>query len=227
MMNEGADTKLNPILVSVLKAPFTTSHVYNEEGKLSPNEEPVDVFGNSNPYVLVNDLLLANINYRFMGTFEIAWELSQKLSLSGSVGLNFNKERERVFYPSVGVAFDQTMEEPITNEMQHRTDRLFALYSDVYADYHTALSSDKQLKVRVGTRYQNNKAEDDYGKAYNSSSDDFKTIGYGVPLLRQIGGSIGNWNWLSLYATADYALQSKNFFNLSLAAVPSSRYGRC
>lgn len=226
MMNEGADSKLNPILASLLKSPFTTSHIYNEEGKMSPNEEPTDIFGNSNPYVLANNLLLANINYRFMGTFGLAWNINNKLSINGSIGLNFNKERERIFYPSVGVAFDQLSETLVTNEMQHRTDRLFSLYGDFYANYRASYSSDHSLNVRLGTRYQNNKAEDDFGKAFNSSSNDFKTIGYGIPLLRQIGGSIGNWNWLSLYTTADYALQNKYFFNFSLASDASSRYGK-
>ena len=225
MMNEGNNNNLNPILASLMKSPFTTSHIYNEEGQLSPNEESTDIFGNSNPYVLSNNLLLANINYRFMGTFELAWNINEKLSLSGTIGLNFNKERERIFYPSVGVAFDQTSETFITNEMQHRTDRLFSLFGDAYANYRTSFSSDDKLNVRIGTRYQNNKAENDFGKSFNSSSDDFRTIKYGIPLLRQIGGSIGNWNWLSLYANADYALNNKYFFNFSLASDASSRYG--
>lgn len=226
MMNEGSNSKLNPILASLLKSPFTTSHIYSAEGTISPNEEPADIFGNSNPYVLANNLLLANINYRFMGTFELEWNISKELSFNGSIGLNFNKERERIFYPSVGVAFDQLSETLVTDEMQHRTDRLFSLYGDFYANYRASYSSDHSLNVRLGTRYQNNKAENDFGIAFNSSSDDFKTIGYGIPLLRQIGGSIGSWNWLSLYAAADYALQSKYFFNLSLASDASSRYGK-
>ncbi|HET9570320.1 MAG TPA: SusC/RagA family TonB-linked outer membrane protein [Bacteroidales bacterium] len=226
MMNEGSNNNLNPILASLFKSPFTTSHIYNEEGKMSPNEESVDIFGNSNPYVLANNLLLANINYRFMGTFELAWNINRKLSLNGSFGLNFSKERERIFYPSVGVAFDQSGDNLITNEMQHRTDRLFSLYGDFHANYHTSFASDQNLNVRIGSRYQNNKAENDFGKAFNSSSDDFKTIGYGIPLLRQIGGSIGNWNWLSFYTTADYDFQNKYFFNFSLSSDASSRYGK-
>jgi TonB-linked SusC/RagA family outer membrane protein len=226
MMNEGADAKRNPILASLFKSPFTTTHIYNEEGKMSPNEEGADIFGNSNPYVLSNNLLLAGIHYRFMGTFELEWNINDRFSLNGSIGLNFNKERERVFYPSVGIAFDPVKDEAVTNEMQHRTDRLFSLYGDVHADYHALITSGHRFHVRLGARYQNNQAEDDFGKAYNSSSDDFKTIGHGIAILRQIGGSIGNWNWLSLYTSADYALQNKYFFNLSLASDASSRYGK-
>ena len=225
LANEGPFPNLNPMLASVLKSPFTASHIYNEEGKLSPNEEPADIFGNSNPYTLANDLMLKGQNYRFMGSFELSWNINDKFHLSGLFGLNYNKERERIFYPSVGVYFDLMDNTVITNEMQARTDRLFSLYGDAHADYRTTFSSDHKLNVRLGMRYQNNRAEDDFGKAYNSSSDDFKSIGYGIALLRQIGGSIGKWNWLSLYGVADYGLKNKYFLNLSVAADASSRYG--
>jgi TonB-linked SusC/RagA family outer membrane protein len=223
--NEGPYPNLNPLLASVLKSPFTASHIYDEEGNLSPNEEYADIFGNSNPYTLANDLMLKEQNYRFMGSFELSWNINDKIYLSGLFGLNYNKERERIFYPSVGVYFDPLNDNFITNEMQARADRLFSLYGDAHADYRTAFSSDHTLNVRLGLRYQNNRAENDFGKAYNSSSDDFKSIGYGIPLLRQIGGSIGKWNWLSFYGVADYGLQNKYFLNLSVAADASSRFG--
>jgi len=226
LVNEGPDNKLNPILASAIKSPFTTSHIFNEVGDKSPNEEPADYFGNSNPYVLLNNMMMANINYRFMGTFALNWDITKDINISGSVGLNFNKERERIFYPSVGIDFDPIRDNIVTNEMKHRTDRLFSLFTDFHGNYHKRLSSDHLIDARIGLRFQNNKAENDFGQAYNSSSDDFRTIGYGISLLRQIGGSIGNWRWFSLYGSADYNYLSKYFFNVSLSSDASSRYGR-
>jgi TonB-linked SusC/RagA family outer membrane protein len=224
MQNEGADAYANPILSALTKAPFTASHTYNAEGILSPNEASADVFG-SNPYVLANNLTLANINYRFLGAFELAWKINNQFDLHGLFGLNFNKEREKMFYPSVGVAFNNLPAAIVTNTSQHRVDRLFSLYGDVFANYKTKFGDAHRLAVRVGTRYQNNEAENDWGQGYNSSSDDFKSIQYGLPLLRQVGGSLGGWNWMSVYANIDYALQNKYFFNISGAADASSRYG--
>ncbi|MDR1763779.1 MAG: SusC/RagA family TonB-linked outer membrane protein [Dysgonamonadaceae bacterium] len=225
MSNDGPYKNLNPILASVVKSPFTASHIYNEVGNISPNEEPADVFGNSNPYVLANDIMLKETNYRFMGSFQLEWNINDKLYLAGLFGLNYNKEREKAFYPSVGVYFDPLNNYIITNEMQHRTDRLFSLYGDAHIDWRNRIASDHRLDASIGMRYQNNRAEDDYGQGYNSSSDDFKSIGYGNSLLRQIGGSIGKWNWLSVYGTADYIFQNKYFLNASVSADASSRYG--
>jgi TonB-linked SusC/RagA family outer membrane protein len=224
LQNEGANAYTNPILSALTKAPFTTSRIYNADGILSPNEESADMFG-SNPYVLVNNLSLENINYRFLGSFELAWKINNQLDVHGLFGLNFNKEREKTFYPSVGVAFEDLPTAVVTNKAQHRVDRLFSLYGDVFANYKTNLGDAQHLSIRVGTRYQNNEAENDWGQGYNSSSDDFKSIQYGLPLLRQVGGSLGGWNWLSIYANIDYALQNKYFLNISASADASSRYG--
>lgn len=224
--NEGADMRKNPIFASLVKSPFTTTHIYNEEGLLSPNVEPADVFGNSNPYVLANNVTMLNINYRFMGSFELLCKLSRNLSISNMFGLNFNKEREKVFYPSSGISFDPVNEISIINQLQHRVDRLFSIYNDTHLDYKWQKSSQQLLNVRAGVRYQNNKAENDFGQSFNSSSDNFKSIQYGSSLLRQTGGSLGLWNWLSLYSVADYALMNKYFFNVSVTADATSRSGK-
>lgn len=224
--NEAGDIRKNPVFSSLVKSPFTTTHVYNEEGLLSPNVEAADVFGNSNPYVLANDVTMMNINYRFMGSFELLWNLSRHFTMSNMFGMNFNKEREKVFYPSTGISFDPVNETAIINESQHRVDRLFALFNDLHLDYNLQKSSAHKLNVRAGVRYQNNQAENDYGQSYNSSSDNFKSIQYGLSLLRQTGGSIGSWNWLSLYGVADYALMNKYFINASVSGDASSRTGK-
>ena len=223
LANEGADKSKNPIFASLVKSPITTSHIYNEEGLLSPNVEHADVFGNSNPYVLTENVSLTNINYRFMGSFELEWKLNNHFTLANMFGLNFNKEREKVFYPSNGIAFESINEAEIRNESQHRVDRLFSLYNDLFLNYNKKIAFNQPLNVRLGIRYQNNKAENDYAISYNSSSDDFKSIQYGQAILRQIGGTLGTWNWFSTYAIADYSLKNKYFFNVSIAADATSR----
>ena len=226
LINEGADSYTNPMLASFIKSPFMTSNIFDEEGKESPNKEGVDIFGNSNPYVLANDLSLVNVNYRFLGSFGLNWRLNRDWSVSGVFGLNFNKEREKLFYPRVGVAYDLLKDKPVSNKSQHRVDRLFSLYSDVYADYKKQFSATQRLAARLGLRYQINNAENDFVTGYNTPSDDFRSVQYGESLLNQLGGGIGEWRWRSIYANADYALQNKYFFNVSLACDATSRSGK-
>lgn len=226
LVDQGPYKNVNPIFAALVKSPFTAVNKYNEEGKKSPDLEGVDVFGNSNPYSLVNEASRQNIQYRFIGNFEGEFKFNEQLKASAMLGVNFNKERERIFNPVTGVYFDTLSMGPVNNELQHRVDRLFSLYGEGSVSYNETFNYVHNVNVRAGIRYQNNKAEDDWGKAYNSSSNNFKSISAGDALLAQAGGQVGNWNWVSLYGTADYSYKSKYFVNVTMAADASSRYGK-
>ena len=225
--NEGGSVALNPILASLVKAPFTAPYIYNEEGKKSPNLEDADYWNLSNPFVLVNNRSnIVNINYRFFGSFEFVYNINRHFDFAAQLGLNFNKEREKVFYPSTGVAFNEEIfNVNINNESQHRVDRLFSLYGDVYTNYRNVFNRVHSLNIRAGVRYQDNEANNNFGQAYNSSSDEFKSLQYGATNLREIGGGINNWRWTSLYANLDYSYNNKYYFNLHSAFDASSRFG--
>lgn len=225
--NEGGNIALNPILAAMVKAPFTAPYIYNEEGKKSPNLEDADYWNLSNPFVLVNNKRnLVNINYRFFGSFQFIYNINRNIDVAAQMGLNFNKEREKVFYPSTGVAFNENVYNVgIINESQHRVDRLFSLYGDAYVNYRNIFTRVHSLNVRAGVRYQDNAANNNFGETYNSSSDEFKSLQYGAATLRNIGGGINNWRWTSLYANMDYSFRNKYFFNLHSAFDASSRFG--
>lgn len=225
--NEGGNVYLNPILAALVKAPFTAPNIYNEAGKRSPNLEDADYWNLSNPYVLVNNRRnLVNINYRFFGSFEFIYNVTPHVDLAALIGLNFNKEREKTFYPSTGVGFPSSVGSvSIFNQSQHRVDRLFSLYGDVYAQYKKVFDIHHALNVRAGYRYQNNQANDNFGEAFNSSSDEFRSLQYGTLALRNVDGGINDWLWMSAYASVDYAFKNKYFINLNSAFDHSSRYG--
>lgn len=225
--NEGGNYYLNPMLAALVKAPFTAPYIYNEEGKRSPNLEDADFWNLSNPYVLVNNENdIVNINYRFFGSFGFEYNVSPHLDVVAQMGLNFNKEREKAFYPSTGVGFPNSIGGiSIFNVSQHRVDRLFSLYGDAYANYKNKFNNDHSLNLRAGVRYQNNAANDNNGVSYNSSSDQFRSLQYGTSTLRSIGGHINDWAWMSLYANLDYSFQNKYFLNLHSAFDYSSRLG--
>ena len=109
--------------------------------------------------------------------------------------------------------------------MQYRTERIFSLFDETRANYLFKLGLEHQLDATLGMRYFNNRSEDDWGKAYNSTSDRFRSLQYGLNDLRQMGGSIGIWNWLSFYGNVAYSLKSRYFVNVTLSADASSRYG--
>lgn len=225
LADEGATSNLNPLYAALIKSPFTNSHVYNQVGAVSPVVEDVDVFNNSNPYALVNTSSRTNSMFRFVGNFEAIYRFNNYLKANAIVGVNFNKEREKKYFPNRGVFFETLPMGAVDNVSQHRVDRIFSIYSEGAINYNRIFNHSHKLDARVGVRYQTNKAEDDWGKTANTGSDNFKSISYGDALYRMIGGQLSNWNWLNTYATVDYGLRDKYFLNLTAAADASSRYG--
>jgi len=225
IVDEGPSGNRNPVLASLIKAPFTASHIYNPEGAVSPVIEDADIFGNSNPFALVNTSDRTNSMFRFAGNFEAVYNHSKNLMFNAIVGVNFNKEREKLYFPNRGVAFETLSTGLVDNVSQHRVDRYFSIFSEANAKYNKSLDNDDDIQIVAGVRYQQNQAEDDWAKAANTGSDNFKSISYGDPLFRVVGGQISNWNWFNGFVSFDYNAKDKYFLNITSSADASSRYG--
>lgn len=224
LQNEGSARTTNLIYNGLVKSPFTSIYKYDYQGEPSPNLEAPDAFGVSNVYALANNMVLKNLNYRFIGNIALDYSFNKNWRLDGVFGLHFNKDRERIFIPSTGVAHDTLVNAVVTNESAHRVERWFNLYGDAYATYSKELGEGSNLLVHAGIRFQNTQSENDYAFAFNSSSDDFKAINYGDLNLRKIGGSLGTQNWMSLYANADLLLKNRFVASVILSSDASSRY---
>lgn len=225
IVDEGPLSNRNPVFAALVKAPFMATNVINPEGRMSPVIEDVDIFNNSNPYSLVNESDRDNALFRFVGNFEGVYRMSKHLSFNALVGVNFNKEREKVYFPNRGVFFETLSAGPVNNVSQHRVDRLMSIFTEASISYNSTFNVEHEIKSRTGFRYQNNRAEDDWAKTANTGSDNFKSISYGDPLYRQIGGRISNWNWMNFFSTIDYSFRDKYFVNYTTAVDASSRFG--
>ncbi len=225
LIDEGPSTNRNPIYAALVKAPFMAANVYNEQNAISPVLEDYDIFDNSNPYSLINTSDRNNSQYRFVGNIEGVYKFNNYLKADGMIGVNFNKEREKLFFPNLGVYFDTLSVGPVRNETEQRVDRLFSLYGKGAVTYNNTFAYAHKLNATIGVRYQHNEGEDDWGKGSNTGSDNFKSVGYGDPLYRRVGGQISNWNWLNIYGGVDYGYQDRYFLSYSMAADASSRYG--
>lgn len=224
LSDQGGIMSSNPIYTSLVKSPFTSPYVFNELGLRSPNQEGVDMFGNSNPFSM-EGATQVNSNYGFLGNFLLDYQIFKPLKLTSMFGLNYNKDRERLFLPSSGLVYESLPSATVINKLQHRVERLFALSNETRLNLFIKTAEDQSLNAVAGFRYLNSKAEDDWGKGYNSASDNFRSIGYGLSSLRQVGGSIGEWNWFSYFGSVDYSIKNRYFLNATVSMDASSRYG--
>ncbi|WP_234982604.1 SusC/RagA family TonB-linked outer membrane protein [Flavobacterium flevense] len=223
--DQGFAYKTSPMYLALTKSPFFAINDINDLGEISPNLSDVDDFNVSNPNAILTNGFGKNNNYRFFGNLKFKYALNKAWDINTILGLTLNKERETFFIPDLGVA-DIVLNTAIGNNRSgSEVQQYNSLFTDTYANYFKKFNNDHNLDVRFGIRTQNNKSESDLGLGYNSSTDDFTMVGAGSNLLRQVGGALGEWNWLNVYANADYNYRNKYFLTTSYAVDGSSRFG--
>ncbi len=225
LKDQGIADKTAPLFLSWTKAPFLPANAVNDAGIESPNLADTDVLGISNPSAIIANMQAYNKYYRFFGSFGFKYDITKSLSASTMMGVVHDKVRENFFVPRKGVADDTLTNAIADSRMGTQVKRLFTIYNDTRLEYNQRFSQAHQLTANLGVRYQHNKAEQDFAKGYNAATDDLVSVQNGLPALRQVGGGIGEWNWLNVYFGAAYSFKDKLFLNLNAAMDGSSRFG--
>lgn len=224
--HQGIDSYGSPLYAALVKSPILNSHIFGADGNRSPLFADVDIFGQSNPTVLVSDNTIGhNQSYRFVGNFHFNFKFNDKYALKSIAGLTYDKGRENFFLPELGVYSESIPLGNVRNESGVEVRRLFSLYNDTYLNANNQFGLNHKLNTRVGFRIQTNKAEYDYGLGFNSANDDYVNIGAGDNLLRQVRGGFGNWNWMNIYMANNYAYKEKYLLSWDVAFDGSSRFG--
>lgn len=223
--DHGFAYKTSPIYLALTKAPFFSTNEMDNNGQQSPRLADVDDFDVSNPNAIIANAIGINKNYRFFGNLHFKYVFNNSWNVHSLFGLTFNKERESFFIPDEGVSNIILPTAIATNRSGSDVQQLNSFYTDTYANYLTSFKEDHHIDVRFGFRSQSNKSENDYGLGYNSPTDDFVSVGSGSNLLREVGGVLGEWHWLNIYANADYNYNNKLFLTANYALDGSSRFG--
>jgi len=225
LRDQGLDFNINPILASLVKAPFLRIQQVTNEGVESPNLADTDIFNHSNPTSLISKVIEQDQNYRFFGSVKFNYAVNKYASVSSLVGLTFDRVRENIFIPRLGVTPEVLDNSIAYSRLGNRVQRLFSLYNDTYFAYKRSWTGGHTLASSAGFRFQNLKSEEDRAYGYNSPSDDFTSVGTGAAALRYITGDIGKANWLNTYLTANYSYLSKYLLNFNFSVDGSSRFG--
>lgn len=223
---EGLNKNFNPVYAGLVKAPFTSAYVYNVIGEKTPNLEGADIFNISNPDAIINKGSVTNNRFRFFGSMKAIATLSKYLDASLLVGLTTDKVSEGIFMPQAGIYHTALPNSPVTNESQQLRNHLLQLNTDARLTYKRNFNNLHDVTIHLGSRYQTSNSELDWGHAYNTSSDEMKTLGDGMNALAQIGGSLGNWITLSNYLNAEYGYLNRYFLSVNAALDGSSRFGK-
>jgi hypothetical protein len=166
-----------------------------------------------------------NSNTRFLTSFIIEGDISKDIQFNSLFALNINALRQDAFYPNTGM--DYYDNEEVWNSSKVLTSNLFALFNDNYFLYTKTLQNKHRLQVMVGAKWSNNRFEDDFAVANNlNPNDQFVFLQAGVSNLREIGGNIDTWNWVSGYSRINYCFMDRYLFELNTSVDLSSNVGR-
>ncbi|MDP4289564.1 MAG: SusC/RagA family TonB-linked outer membrane protein [Bacteroidota bacterium] len=225
LKDQGINDKTNPLYLGLIKAPFLPIYAIGDDGSQSPNLAGVDILNVSNPTAVIQNVQDLNRNYRFSGSVGLKYLLTKNLTASSLVGVTFDKVRENMFIPRNGVTNDTLSMALAFNRSGSNVQRLYSLFNDTRLTYAKTFGYIHDLSLNLGERFQTNTSSQDYGLGYNSATDNFVSVGNGAPSLRQVGGQIGDWNWMDIYLNADYKLLNKYFLSFNTAVDGSSRFG--
>jgi len=226
LVYDGLTPNQSPMLASLIKAPFMAPQVYSVWGVNTPNFEPADIFGMSNPSVLVSEgSLVYNKTYRFFGNIGASADLGKGFDVHATFGVTFDKLRENIFLPQKGLSHETLPSGEVTNEMKALVSRYLQYYADFHLKYQRVFDRKHNLTAMAGMRYQTNNAEGDWVLAYNSSSDDMRSIGSSKLDLASASGLLEDWKWLSFYLNGEYAYNKRYYLSYNMAMDGSSRYG--
>lgn len=222
---EGLNRNFNPVYAGLVKAPFTAPNVYNVAGEQTPNLEGADIFNVSNPRAILDNGVANNERFRFFANLNGVVSFNNYLTGTVLVGITTDKVKEQVFMPQAGIYHTALANAEVRNESSGLRNHFLQVNTDSRLTYKRTFDYEHELNINLGSRYQVSQAELDWGKAYNTSSDEMKTLGDGMSVLAQVGGSLGNWKTLSNYFNADYSYQNRYFLSLNAALDGSSRFG--
>ncbi len=226
LKDQGIAPLTNPLYLAQTKAPFLPAFEVNDQGIESPNLADADTLGKSNPSTIISGMQAYNKFYRFSGSFGFKYDFAPKFAVSTMVGVVYDKVRENFFVPRKGVANDTLFNAVADSRLGTQVKRLFSLYNDTRLSYDNNFGAWHKLSANLGLRYQKNTAEQDFGLGFNSGTDELVSVQSGVAGLRQVGGGIGEWNWLNTYFNMDYGFREKLFLSLNVAMDASSRFGK-
>jgi TonB-linked SusC/RagA family outer membrane protein len=224
--DQGTSLKTNPIYLSLVKSPFLRVKEVSADGTESPTLADEDIFNIGNPVVLTDIAQGLSKTYRFLGMIGFNYEISKLFNLSTTVGLTNDKVRENFFIPRKGVTDDTLATDIAFSRMGTHVKSFFSIYNDTRLTFAKRFTPENELTARLGVRYLYNKAEQDFGFAYNSAIDELVSVGNGVNALRRIGGDIGKSNWLNTYLNVDYTWQDKYILSFNAALDGSSKFGK-
>ncbi|MDR2840442.1 MAG: SusC/RagA family TonB-linked outer membrane protein [Paludibacter sp.] len=211
---QGMVSATNPILAAYQRSPLLSPYGNDEMGRdlatfssynygISTNRD----FAVSNPLAIVDKLKgidARNRQYDVNIRAGITYSPTVHLSFTGTFGLFYNFNSEDIFLPGTTVLpiVDQ-YGEAVNSKKSGRGEALNYFYS-VNGNYNRTFNDVHRVKATLGVQSITTNREYDGGNGRNTANDFYQTLGNTQTIGRYFVGYLEKWNWLNVFAHADY-----------------------
>ena len=232
---QGMDTRTNPILAAYSRSPLLSPYQKNDDGSVTPIYsnyyygicENMD-FAVSNPLALVNTLDANSRQYDVNVKVGFNYRPIQDLTVNGVFGLYYNYNKEHVFIPGK----DEQVIIPVTdiygeeiNTVRDGVGETINYFYNLNARYNKTFGGRHALNAMVGFQALTTQHEYDGGFGRNTANDFYQVMDATESIGRYIQGYLEKWNWMNLYAHADYTWNNILTGSFSMSVDGSSATG--
>lgn len=212
---QGMLSATNPMLTSLYKAPILNAYRKDQFNNQLPGYQPIGPTGGSNPMAVLNDVSMSSDVYDFSFNSGVNYRVTNNLKLTGIFGLYYNYNRENAFIAGKSSGAVLPLQDGFaTNTARTGVGEAVNYYGNVNSIYKRKVGSDN-FTASLGVQSLITRNEYDAGQGINTANDFYRTLEY-VNEGKLLYGYIEEWNWMNMYAHADYTFN--NILTASLNA---------
>ncbi|MDL2242041.1 SusC/RagA family TonB-linked outer membrane protein, partial [Bacteroidales bacterium OttesenSCG-928-L03] len=232
---QGMVSQTNPMLAAYAQSPLLSPYAMDHKGNtlstysdyyygISQNMD----FAVSNPLSLINVLDANNRQFDVNVKAGLTYKALPELTFTGTLGLYYNYNSEHLFVPGITNQdvvpfYDQYGE--MNNSVKEGVGETFNMFYNINGQYKKTFNDIHALNVLAGAQIVMSKKEYDAGIGRNTANDFYQTLGdvQGVGLY--FDGYIEKWNWMNIYAHADYTYKDMLAASVNMSVDGASSVG--
>ena len=212
-MEQGMSYEANPLLAAYRRSPLLSPYSTDIYGKListysSYKYGAIDDYYVSNPLAVVNTVEANQKQYDLNVKAQLIYRPTQNITLNGIVGLYYNYNQENMFIPGVtsqAIKFITDQYGNANNTVRVGTNYTMNWFYHVNGAFQKTFAKKHDFKVQAGFQVVTTNYEYDVAYGRNTPNDYLKTMGnVGSSEKRYFDGYNNKWNWMNIYATANY-----------------------
>ena len=231
---QGLNPATNPILAAYGRSPILSPFNKDLNGNVLSTYAPYyygenknRAYAVSNPLAIVNTLDARNRQYDMNLRVALTYKPTAELTFNGIMGIYYNYNNEHLFVP--GMTNNTIV--PVTdgsstayNSVNDGVAETVNMFYNVNGRYTKTFNDVHKFSALAGVQILTTRNEYDAGKGRNTPNDFYQTLTSTTQTQRFLG-YLNTWNWMNIYANAEYTYKDLVQAGLNLSFDGASSIG--